>query len=33
MVLMHGFVKTTKTTRKAHIDIALERKAIREKSR
>jgi phage-related protein len=33
MVLLHGFVKTTKKTRKADIDIALERKAIREKSR
>jgi len=33
MVLLHGFVKTTKRTRKGDIDIALERKAIREKSR
>jgi phage-related protein len=33
MVLLHGFVKTAKKTRKADIDIALERKAIREKSR
>ena len=32
MVLLHGFVKTTKKTRKADIDIALERKALREKS-
>ena len=33
MVLLHGFVKTTKKTRKADINIAIERKAIREKSR
>jgi phage-related protein len=33
MVLLHGFTKTTKKTRKADIDVALERKAIREKSR
>jgi phage-related protein len=33
MVLLHGFVKTTKKTRKADIDIALERRATREKSR
>jgi phage-related protein len=37
MVLLHGFVKTTKKTRKADIDIdidiALERKTIREQSR
>lgn len=33
MVLLHGFVKTTKKTRKSDIDIALERKAIREKVR
>ena len=33
MVLLHGFSKTTKKTRKADIDMALERKAIREKSR
>jgi phage-related protein len=29
MVLLHGFVKATKKTRKADIDIALERKAIK----
>jgi len=33
MVLLHGFVKTTKKTRKSDIDIALGRKAIREKVR
>jgi phage-related protein len=33
MVLLHGFVKTTNKTRKVDIDIALERKAVREKSR
>jgi phage-related protein len=33
MVLLHGFVKTTKKTRKSDIDIALERKAIRENVR
>jgi len=33
MVLLHGFVKTTKKTRKSDIDIGLERKAIREKVR
>ncbi|MGH7271639.1 MAG: type II toxin-antitoxin system RelE/ParE family toxin [Polyangiaceae bacterium] len=33
MILIHGFTKTTKKTRKADIDIALRRKAIREKSR
>ena len=32
MVLVHGFTKTTKKTRKADLDLALERKAIREKS-
>jgi phage-related protein len=32
MVLLHGFVKTTRKTKKTDIDIALDRKAIREKS-
>jgi phage-related protein len=33
MVLLHGFTKTTQKTKKADIDTALQRKAIREKSR
>lgn len=33
MVLLHGFTKATKKTRKADIDTALARKAIREKGR
>ena len=33
MVLLHGFTKATKKTRKADIDVALARKATREKSR
>jgi phage-related protein len=33
MVLLHGFTKTTKKTRKADIDVALARKSAREKKR
>ena len=33
MVLLHGFVKTTQKTRKADIETARKRMAIREKSR
>jgi phage-related protein len=33
MVLLHGFAKASKKTRKADVDVALARKAIREKSR
>jgi phage-related protein len=33
MILLHGFTKATRKTRKADIDTALGRKAIREKSR
>jgi phage-related protein len=33
MVLLHGFTKTTQKTKKADLDTALQRKAVREKSR
>ena len=32
-VLLHGFAKTSKKTRKSDLDVALERKALREKER
>jgi phage-related protein len=32
MVLLHGFTKTTKKTRKGDIEVALARKSIWEKS-
>jgi phage-related protein len=33
MILLHAFTKTTRRTRKADIDVALARKASRERSR